>query len=418
MAARVALDISVWPSLTFEGNLIPSAMLSRIDKCEALGQDRSEYGVRKGLEIRDEISLAFRVGQSHFGDFARSQSASPGASRRFAKDFLTEVFSFHDMENGEGLIAWFAGEKRIPVVVVPPSEEKLDRPNPTLSGERSRSPIIALQDYLSNQDEALWGVVTNGKVIRLVRDNGSLTRPAYIEADLAQIFTTEDAASFGLLWLLIHRSRFGGENVPATDCALERWRNVGIKEGEVARGRLAGQVKETLKILGSGFLVANPDLAAKVRSGQINLTDWFNDLLRLVYRLIFLMVAEDRNLLHPKKSSADAQRLYKNGYSLAHLRTQCSRAATRNRNHDRFEGMKIVFQALASGEPKLALPALGGLFAPNLLPHLENAHLSNGAFMEGLQYLSWFRGGGTELDKDQLEVNGNRGARIGLRVSS
>lgn len=34
----------------------------------------------------------------------------------------------------------------------------------------------------------------------------AMTRPAYIEADLPQIFTNEDAASFAVLWLLIHRT--------------------------------------------------------------------------------------------------------------------------------------------------------------------------------------------------------------------
>ncbi len=32
-----------------------------------------------------------------------------------------------------------------------------------------------------------------------MRDNASLTRPAYIEADLSQIFSNEDAASFAVL---------------------------------------------------------------------------------------------------------------------------------------------------------------------------------------------------------------------------
>ena len=63
-------------------------------------------------------------------------------------------------------------------------------------------------------------------------------------------------------------------------------------------------------MLGSGFLEANPDLSAQLKSGEINLTEWFNELLRLVYRLIFLMVAEDRNLLHPEKAKLDARKLY------------------------------------------------------------------------------------------------------------
>jgi hypothetical protein len=78
-----------------------------------------------------------------------------------------------------------------------------------------------------------------------MRDNASLTRPAYIEADLAQIFTNEDAASFAVLWSLIHRTRFGAAGAPATDCALERWREAGSREGEAARDRLAAQVQKS-----------------------------------------------------------------------------------------------------------------------------------------------------------------------------
>jgi hypothetical protein len=146
-----------------------------------------------------------------------------------------------------------------------------------------------------------------------------LTRPAYIEADLAQIFQNEDAASFAVLWLLIHRTRFGVAGALATDCALERWRDAGSREGAVARDKLAGQVELALKLLGSGLLEAILDLTQRLKSGEVNLTEWFNELLRLVYRLIFLMVAEDRNLLHPEKSAAEARKLYAEGYSLMRL---------------------------------------------------------------------------------------------------
>ena len=113
------------------------------------------------------------------------------------------------------------------------------------------------------------------------------------------------------------------------------------------------QVQIALKVLGSGFLEANPDLAARLKSGEVNLTEWFNELLRLVYRLIFLMVAEDRNLLHPEKAKPDARKLYAEGYSLAALRAQCFRAASWDKHHDRYEGIKIVFRALAHGQEAL-----------------------------------------------------------------
>ena len=380
--------MSAWPALSLEGNLIAPAMVAKIDRREAAEQSEESYNVRKGLTIREEISLAFRVGQAHFDSFAKLEAPSPEATRRFVRDFLKETFGFADLADASGVVACIAGDRRVPVVVVPPAEA-LDRRSPTLSTDLSRSPTFALQDYLNEHDEALWGLATNGTSLRLLRDNASLTRPAHIEADLTQIFVNEDAASFAALWLIVHRSRFGAAGTPATDCALERWRDTGAREGEVARDRLAGQVEIALRVLGSGFLEANPDLAQQLRSGALPLTAWFNELLRLVYRLIFLMVAEDRNLLHPPNARKDARALYAEGYGLAALRAQCVRGATWDRHHDRYEGMKIVFHALAAGEDALALPALGGLFAADQLPRLQACRLRNRAFMEAVYRLSW-----------------------------
>lgn len=388
MARKPITDMSAWPSLTLEGNLIAPAMVASIDRRQASDQVEEDYRIRKGLTIREEISTSFRVGQSHFDAFAKLQNPSSEATCRFVRAFLMETFGFDDLVLADGTLSFLAGG-RVPIVVVPPSEEKLDRRSPTLSTDRSRSPAFALQDYLNDHDDALWGLVTNGTVLRLMRDNASLTRPAYVEADIAQIFTNEDAASFAVLWSLIHRTRFGAAGAPATDCALERWRDAGSREGEAARDRLAAQVEVALRVLGSGFLEANPDLATRLKSGEIDLTEWFNELLRLVYRLIFLMVAEDRNLLHPEAATQDARRLYHEGYSLAALRASCVRAATWDKHHDRYEGIKIVFRALAHGQDALGLPALGGLFSHDKLPHLETARLRNRAFMEALYRLSW-----------------------------
>lgn len=392
MARKTITDMTAWPSLTLEGNLIAPAMVAQIYAYGAPEQSEEQYKIRKGLTIREEISTAFRVGQSHFDSFAKVANPSAEATKRFAKGFLEQTFGFDDLAAGEGASAFIAGG-RIPVVVVPPSEEKLDQRSPTLSSDRSRSAAFALQDYLNDHDDTLWGLVTNGTYLRLMRDNASLTRPAYIEADLKQIFQNEDVASFAVLWLLIHRSRFGIPGAPATDCPLERWRDAGSKEGAAARDKLAIQVEKSLKLLGSGFLEANPELAQRLKSGEVNLTEWFNELLRLVYRLIFLMVAEDRNLLHPKDPSIEARKLYTEGYSLAQLRAQCFRAASWDKHHDKYEAVKIVFRALAHGQPALALPALGGLFAEDRLPQLNTARLRNRAFMEALYHLSWLADG-------------------------
>ena len=387
MARKPATDV-MWPSLHVEGNLLSAAMMASIDRRDAGEQSEADYGLRKGLTIRDEIALAFRVGQAHVDGFAKLASPSSAATAKFACDFLRETFGFSDIEAGEAPIALSAGDGRIPVVVVPPSDE-LDRRSASLSHERSRSAVLVLQDRLNANGASLWGLATNGTTMRLMRDNASLTRPAHVDAELAQIFATEDMASFAALWLLIHRSRFGRVGTPPTDCALERWRDAGVRAGTVARDRLAGQVEQALRDLGSGFLAANPELRASLLADHGKLTDWFNELLRLVYRLIFLMVAEDRGLLHAPEASLDARQLYAEGFSLAHLRQQAVRRVAWDRHHDRYEGLKIVFRSLARGETRLGLPALGGLFAEGQLPSLATARLPNRALLSAI----WRLGG-------------------------
>ncbi len=87
MARKPVTDMSAWPSLTLEGNLIAPAMVASINRREAPGQAESDYGIRKGLTIRDEISAAFRVGQSHLTHSPgltihplRQRAGSPAAS--------------------------------------------------------------------------------------------------------------------------------------------------------------------------------------------------------------------------------------------------------------------------------------------------------------------------------------------------
>ncbi len=412
MARKPITDMSAWPSLTLEGNLIAPAMVASVDRRQAPEQTEEHYRVRKGLTIREEISTAFRVGQSHYDAFAKLQNPSVEATRRFVRGFLAETFGFDDLASADGMISFLAGG-RVPIVVVPPSDEKLDRRSPTLSIDRSRSPALALQDYLNDSEQALWGLVTNGSVIRLMRDNASLTRPAYVEADLAQIFTNEDAASFAVLWSLIHRTRFGAAGAPVTDCALERWREAGTREGETARDRLAAQVEVALKVLGSGFLEANPDLATRLHSGEVNLTEWFNELLRLIYRLIFLMVAEDRNLLHPDAVSPEARKLYAEGYSLAALRVQSVRAASWDKHHDRYEGIKI---GLPRPGPRPAVARSAG--AGRVVRRRYAAASGNGAAaqprLHGGALPAFLVAEQKRRSAGELARDGNRGTGLGL----
>ena len=67
------------------------------------------------------------------------------------------------------------------------------------------SPHSLVQEFLNRSPGHLWGFVSNGLRLRILRDNASLTRQAYVELDLEAMLDGEAFADFSLLWLLCHR---------------------------------------------------------------------------------------------------------------------------------------------------------------------------------------------------------------------
>ena len=394
--------LTAFDALSIEGALIAPAMMSRIAARKADGQSERDYCIRRGLTLRDEVARFFRIGQALYTDLKAGPTPSHAATVAFVEALLTEVFEFPDVRRVDSRtqddrlypVTLEALAGRVPVVVVPPADS-LDRASDALPSDgRRRSAASAVQDWLNASPEALWGLCCNGETLRLVRDNASLTRPAFIEADLRQMFEGEAFADFTTLWLLLHASRFGAADAPPGDCALERWRDAGAKEGVEARDRLRDGVEAALLALGTGFLSANPELRRRVTVGELPLMEYFGQLKRLVYRLIFLLVAEDRSLLHPLDAAAPARRLYAEGYSLTALRDRAVRRSAWDSHHDKWQGLGVVFTALLRGEPHLGLPALGGLFGRDVIPDLETAQLSNRALMEAIWRLAWLREAG------------------------
>ena len=107
------------------------------------------------------------------------------------------------------------------------------------------------------------------------------------------------------------------------------------------------------------------------------------------YRLIFLAVAEDRDLLHPRTTGRAARDLYADSYGFAFWRDRSARRAAYDAHHDAWEGMKITIGALEQGQPLLGLPALGGLFARGGTPMLNAARIPNRRFLRAIYSLGF-----------------------------
>jgi len=161
-----------------------------------------------------------------------------------------------------------------------------------------------------------------GLQLRIARDNASLTRPAWVEVDLERLFAEERYADFSVMWLLLHASRFGSAGSNSTDCALEQWRNACREQGTRARETLRGGVEAALLELGQGFVShpANTALRDALATGTLSSHEYLRELLRLVYRQIFLLTVEEREILHRSDADPGAVALYADGYSLRRLR--------------------------------------------------------------------------------------------------
>jgi len=402
-APQLAFD-----AITIEGSLLPADWLGKVALLQATHQDAADYGIPKGLNLRDELGRNWRMAEAHWNDFAAALKQNHDAhavTMRFVASLLRDVFGFTDL--GVTSAAEIIDDRHYPLtaqaltgrlpLVVTAHDQRLEARDPRFGDSgRQRSAFGLLQDYLNAAEPALWGIVSNGLVLRLARDNASLTRPAWIEADLERIFREERFADFSLLWLMIHASRFGKPDQAPQNCALEAWRDASREEGTRAREQLRSAVEEALQSLGQGFLSApdNQTLRDRLADGSLTPPAYFQQLLRLVYRLIFLLTIEERGLLHADGSDADAIELYRSGYSLQRLRERSRRRRAFDRHHDLWNSLKPVFSGLAHGQPVLALPALGGLFADDQCADLDAGELGNAALLAAVLKLGWMRSDG------------------------
>ena len=260
-----------------------------------------------------------------------------------------------------------------------------------------------MQEYLNAEDNCLWGIVSNGSKLRILRDNPSLTRPSYIEADLDLVFTEELYPDFAALWLAVHASRLKPVDDKPSSSIIETWRAKAHETGERALENLRGGVTEALRQIGNGFLQHpdNHDLRAALADGTLSPEHYFQQLLRLVYRMLFLFTAEERDLLHAPEATGTQRAVFADGYSLSRLRERALRRRHYDHHWDLWQGLQITFRALArSRAPALGLPALGGLFRTGQCPDLDNAAIANERLLDAVRSLSFFRS-----DKALARVN-------------
>ncbi|MGA5191270.1 Eco57I restriction-modification methylase domain-containing protein [Streptomyces griseoincarnatus] len=399
------------------GGLLPADMLLRISEGKDVpGSRPADYSLPSSRSVRDEAERSWeylkplwRDLRKHLPEDRETGLPATDPTGRAAADWLAPLwrelgFGRLTPIGTEGVRADSDTEKRFGVshrwqhalVHQTPWNANLDkRPG----GAGTVPPQSMLQECLNRTEAHLWGVLTNGRQIRLLRDSSALATASYVEFDLEAIFDGELFSEFVLLYRLLHVSRFEvAEDAAPSTCWLEKWRTEAIAQGTRALDQLRKGVQRAITTLGTGFL-KHPD-NRELRE-TLEVKTFHYALLRLVYRLLFLFVAEDREVLLSPSADETAKERYATYFSSARLRRHAQRR--RGTAHgDLYQALRFVLSGLGNddGLPELGLPGLGGIFddteADKLLHRLS---LSNEPLLEAVRALSIVRDAGSKRNR-------------------
>lgn len=410
-------------AIRIEGGLLSASLLNQLRHYGLPGQTPEDYGVERGLKLSDELGRYWRIAQARWQQFSELRKrADLDRGTVTVENWLLPLFNrvlgfqiemARPVRMGERFfpISHEAFDGVVPFVFAG-AEYPLDKGNACFGEEgHMRSPAGLLQEYLNADERCLWALVSNGLTLRLLRDNPAMTRPAYVEIDLERLFEEELYVDFTVFWLLLQATRLAPREKAPESCFLEQWRNQGQSDGERVLGQLRHGVTNALRLLGTGFVShpENQDLREKIKSGELSTDAFFQELLRLIYRFLFLLTTEDRGVLLDPSSTAGSQNLYQQGYSISVLRDRARFRRHYDSHGDGWQQLCITFAGFASGQPHLAQPALGGLFSDDQCSHLEQAQLANRYLYDALFKLCYFEAGGVltrinyrDMDTEEL----------------
>lgn len=392
----------IFTTVRTEGGILPADLLQRIVSADKSleGLTAESYHLAPGEKINEAVNRAWNRLQGSWEAFRAAAeklpAGDPGTSatrERWLLPLFQELgygrlrtAAAIDIDGKSYAISHSWGQTPIHLVGC---LVDMDRPTRGVAGAARSSPHSLTQELLNRSDGHLWAFVSNGKRLRILRNNKSLTRQSYVEFDLEAMLEGEAYADFVLLWLLCHQSRVEAER--PEQCWLEKWSQSAQEQGTRALDQLRDGVEQAITALGKGFLThpANRLLRENLRAGSLSTQDYYRQLLRVVYRLLFLFVAEDRELLLDPNAPQEAKNRYLRYYATSRLRRMAERQRG-TRHSDLYQGLRLVLDHLYSGCPELALPALGGfLFSPQASADLNACELANNDMLDAMRVLAF-----------------------------
>lgn len=398
-----------YPSITLAGNIITFDTLEKVAAFENTHQAPADYGFESKDELRDQILFEWSQFKDRYRRFEEkiaraSDDKKTGITRQ---DLLVPMLTMMDYEIVYDNRAEIVNDKNynithrivnldgFPVHIVG-AHQSLDR-----KAEHTRnSPHALVQEYL-NLTEYLYGLVTNGRQLRLLRNSNLLTKFSYLEFDLGKMVEEELYPDFVLMYLILHQSRMP-QKIGA-DSIIEKYHQDGLADGSRIREKLSIAVEECIILLGDGLLKEPKNEALRQWMSRHSADDYYAMMLKLVYRMLFIMVIEERDLIfiQPEKDDREGinaylrkKQIYTQGYSIERLRKLSEkRFMLMPHQYDVWENLMNTFQLFENRNigTRMGIAPLGGdIFNPSAMSILYSCKVKNGLMLEVMSRLHQF----------------------------
>lgn len=249
-----------------------------------------------------------------------------------------------------------------------------------------------IKHYLERTPENIqWGILTNGRKWRLYGTKDYETQ-TYYEVDLPDLIERGDLEAFKYFYMFFRPAAF--VETAGTTFLEDVW-----SESETAAQQLGEDLQDNvftaLRILGRGFMETN-DLAIGPEDDD-DLEELKQQSLVLLYRLMFVLYAESRGLIHPEGQEAETE--FRENFSLDRLRGEIHDTigevdegfATEYSEHSTtmWSQLEDLFRLIDQGEASLGIPPYnGGLFDHDTHEFLTNHQVSNRYLTEVIYRIS------------------------------
>lgn len=285
----------------------------------------------------------------------------------------------------------------------------------------TQQPLSRAIEFALDHNQTRWAFLSNGSELRLYRKGGSIARQ-YLKIDFPALCDEDDDKEWLVFWGLFRFAAFKPPVMPpvlpekgaeTTHCLLDRI----IEESQRHATRIADDLRENMvravEALLQGIIDVpmnrrhwQGDLDGKRIPDEKQLKTLFKESIYFLYRLLFILYAESRDLLPVSDSP-----IYRETYSLEHLRDIAERRVLKQEDYDKtyaIQTLRTLFSLLRNGYPVrhpeaedskaqarvlatapfVISPYNGQLFDPDRTALLDRCHIPDLAMREVILELS------------------------------